>query len=158
MSQIDEISNASGGRWYGWQTVYGFFTQVWIGHLRVNVFHHEDPAPGLHDHAWDFTSIPLRSYVEEYLDGDVVKKQVIRALRPNRKPASHTHRYLGRWSGIGTETIPGSVPTLCWTGRAGRDWAYWRTDGGKVRRLPWRAYLRRIEAKPPWGQNAANSR
>jgi hypothetical protein len=150
MSQIENVAAASGARFAGCQTLYGFFWQAWVGRLRLHAFLKPDPAPGLHDHAWPFVSLPLHSYVEDVLDhrDGAVRPNIVLAWRFNRRPATHTHRILGKWAGKGFETVPGTVLTLCWTGRAGRSWHYWRTDGGKVRAFPWRGYLRRIEGRP----------
>jgi len=143
----------------GWQTTYGFFTQIWIGRLRFHVFHRPDPGEALHSHPWRYTSIPLRPYVEEYLDPDgTVRRQVIRRLRLNRQPATHTHRILGRWSGEyrdGEPTvIPGAVPTICWRGPVVGKWHYWRKVKGNIRRYDWRQYLRHVGHRPSKQQEA----
>lgn len=146
-----KVSKASdGGGFYGCQTFFGYFTQVWVWRFRLNIFWKEDPGAAMHDHAWDFVSFPLRSYVEQYLDRETntVKRQVIRAWRLNRKSAEHAHRYLGKWSGVSTEIEPGAAFTLCYTGAVRRSWMWWRADNGKVRRFPWQPYLRRILNRP----------
>jgi len=149
MSEIDKVHLAAGDRPFGCQTFYGYFTQVWIGRLRLHVFIKADPGEAMHDHPWSFVSLPFVSYVEEYLHGGEIKRQVIPMLRLNRKPATHAHRYLGRWSGRvnwkGEPSVePGAVITLCWRGKGGRAWRYWRQHRGVMRSHPWRTYLRQV--------------
>lgn len=134
----------------GWKTFFGYFTQIWFWRFRVNIFWRPDPGQAMHDHAWDFVSFPFVPYVEEYLDGVGVKRQVIHRFRLNRKPAEHSHRYLGKWSGVGVGVKPGVVWTFCYAGSVRRAWFYWRVDK-KVRKLEPVGYLRRIVNKPQLG-------
>ena len=149
-NDIEKAGRFTRPRLFGYQTVYGFFTQVWIGRLRLHVFLKPDPGEAMHDHPWSFTSLPLVSYVEEMVDeatGDV-RTNVVRAFRLNSRPATLAHRYLGKWSGKGDAVVPGVVITLCWRGRGGRSWQYVRFHKGSLRRYPWRAYLRHIGQLP----------
>lgn len=145
-----KVEAASGQARFGCQTFFGYFTQVWAGPLRLNIFHKEDPGAAMHNHAWDFCSIPLVSYVEEYLDEETqtLKHRVVKRFRFNRCEAEHTHRYLGKWSGKGFEVMPGRAFTLCYTAPPRRSWSYVRVHKGKVRRFPWQPYLRRILNRP----------
>src|SRR5690606_22644970 len=98
-------------------------------------------------------------YVEEYLDETgTIKHAVIRRFRFNRKPESHTHRYLGKWSGHYVDghpvVAPGAVVTLCWRGRGGHEWHYWRVHKGRVRKYDWRQYLRHVGHRPSRQQEA----
>jgi hypothetical protein len=148
MSEIQKIAKASTPQPWGMQTFFGYFSQVWFYRIRLNIFWSFDPGEGLHDHAWDFISFPFVSYVEEYLDGVEIKRQVIPRFRFNRKAATHCHRYLGKWSGVGTEVMPGAAWTLCYTAAPRRKWFYVRLHKGKVYRFPWQPYLRRIANLP----------
>jgi hypothetical protein len=148
LDEAEKTAHASDGSFIGWQTVFAFFRQIWVGPLRLNIFLKPDPAEAMHDHAWDFVSFPLHAYVEEYLDGDTIKKQVIPRFKLNRQKAEHTHRYMGKWLGTGMVTTPGTVVTLCWTGPAKRKWNFVRVHKGKARRFPWKPYIRRIINTP----------
>lgn len=142
-----------GERFFGWGTVYGFQSQLWLGRLRFHIFWREEPGEAFHDHAWGFVTFPLHSYVEEVLrdDGSTVK-QVVRSFRFSHRHATHTHRVLGRWDGLGlvdvAGTLPGKVMTICIRGPSRGTWNYVRRDGGRVRRFPWKAYLRRVDKVP----------
>lgn len=153
-NEIEKVRRFALGSWFGCQTVYGYFGQFWIGRVHLHIFHKPDPSEVMHDHPWSFVSFPFSSYVEEYLEPETgeVKFDVIRRFRLNRKSASHTHRYLGKWSGKyvgGVPTVvPGRVVTICLRGAAGRPWHYWRLHKGHVRKYPWLAYLRHVGHLP----------
>lgn len=108
----------------GWHTIYGadgehetpYMTRVWIGRLRLHIFHRGDADPDPHDHPWDFWTLPLTSYVEEVAVRcleelaaydpfqprryDVrLSRYVVKAMRLHHRPAEHTHRVLGPLSG-----------------------------------------------------------
>jgi hypothetical protein len=152
--EIHDVEVASSDAWYGWTCLYGFFTQVWVWRLRLNIFHGPDPSLSFHDHAWSFCSFPLSSYVEDVLDTDTgyVTRKVVSRFWPNAKRAAHTHRYVGRWSGEMVDgkptVVPGVVVTIALLGRGGRPWHHWRVHAGKVSRYHWRGYLRRISRVP----------
>lgn len=76
--------DTSAGRFMGHSTIYGadgehetpYMTRFWIGRLRLHIFHRGDADPDCHDHPWDFTTFPLRSYVEEVLEERVETRWV----------------------------------------------------------------------------------
>lgn len=113
-------------RFIAWHTIYGvdgehetpYMTRIWIGRLRLHIFHRGDADPDPHDHPWDFWTFPLTSYVEEItIDehaaecdlnaipgyalhlGFAIERRVVRAFRLHFRPARHLHRVLGRFTG-----------------------------------------------------------
>ncbi|MER8478408.1 hypothetical protein [Mesorhizobium sp. M1163] len=132
----------------GIQTIYGtdgeyetpYMTRVWIGRLRLHIFHRGDADPDPHDHPWDFWTFPLTSYVEDFtlriLDSDrshdalpmvalkmgwVTKRRLVRAFRIHHRRANYLHRVLGRFSGNWWHDWPGRLrghpPLPCFDGR-----------------------------------------
>lgn len=101
--------------WIDWNTIYGspdnpdpYMTRVWIGRLRLHIFHRGDGDPDPHDHPWDFWTFPLTSYVEEVTTCDPqghhsTVRQVVRGWRLHHRPGTHTHRVLGR---LDTRRLP----------------------------------------------------
>lgn len=112
----------------GRHTIYGadgehetpYMTRVWIGRLRLHIFHRGDADPDPHDHPWDFWTFPLTSYVEDVTVPTFAEQTALRrsgapivAIRMNRtthrrlvrawrvhfRPATYAHRVLGRFSG-----------------------------------------------------------
>lgn len=111
-------------RFLGWNTIYGadgehptpYLTRIWIGRLRLHIFHRGDADPECHDHPWDFWTFPLTSYVEQVAErgllsqgdydpwaprqiGYSLRQQVVRSFRLHHRPAEHCHRVLGRYRG-----------------------------------------------------------
>lgn len=109
-------------RFFGWHTICGdeggtpYMTRIWIGRLRLHVFHRGDADPDCHDHPWDFWTLPLTPYVEEVAepglarnvqntrlaavgDAPIMTVRVVRAFRLHFRPAEHCHRVLGRYRG-----------------------------------------------------------
>lgn len=125
-------------RFLGFNTIYGahgehetpYLTRVWIGRLRLHIFHRGDADPDPHDHPWDFWTFPLTAYVEEVANGDLADSARQGAVRPRRfgdmlflpdrsvhparhiqivpawrwshRAAEHTHRVLGRYDAMAT--------------------------------------------------------
>lgn len=152
-SNIDKVGRFVGSAWAGWQTSYGYFRQIWVGPFHLNIFIAPDPGEAMHDHPWWFVSFPFVSYVEDYLDADgTIKRQVIPRFRFNHQPKTHTHRILGAWSGEYRDGVPTTGPGIAWTlaymGPVEREFSYWREHKGKIRKYPWKAYLRRVGDKP----------
>lgn len=151
-------------------------TRVTIGRLRFHIFHRGDADPDCHDHPWDFWTFPLTSYVEEVAlpapgvtekviwddhageyfrepnPNFVLKRQIVKAFRLHFKPATHTHRVLGRWSGEKLEVqsevyreIPSyndrTVFTIVWRSPKYREWGFLKERLGKWCRVHWRDYV-----------------
>lgn len=64
-----------GERFMAWSTIYDregegtpYMTRIWIGRLRLHIFHRGDADPDAHDHPWDFWTFPFNSYVEEVVE------------------------------------------------------------------------------------------
>ena len=158
--------DTSAGRFMGHSTIYGadgehetpYMTRFWIGRLRLHIFHRGDADPDCHDHPWDFTTFPLRSYVEEVLEerkqtrwsgGEktvttyfIRHTQIVKAFRFHFRKAEHRHRVLGAFTGwsvvcgeeVGSlNTIPlyapvGTIPTLVWRSGIKRKWGFTKDD------------------------------
>jgi hypothetical protein len=116
--------------WAGWHTILGadefgnetpYMTRIWIGRLRLHIFHRPDQDPDPHDHPWDFWTFPLwplHGYVEEVVRNlsdaalsvrddrqePIYHKRlvIVPALRLSFRPAEHCHRVLGAWTGTVT--------------------------------------------------------
>ncbi|MDX8513563.1 hypothetical protein [Mesorhizobium captivum] len=109
----------------GCETIYGvdgehktpYLTRIWIGRLRLHIFHRGDADPDCHDHPWDFWTFPLTSYVEEvalpardtYAADDpappqryYLARRLVPAFRWSYRPADYTHRVLGRYDRMAT--------------------------------------------------------
>lgn len=153
----------SAGRLFGWNTIYGregehatpYMTRIWIGRLRLHIFHRGDQDEDCHDHPWDFWTFPLTPYVEQVatakatlpdtddLDdpawlGDVPDEkmitrtsQVVPAWRWTFRPAEHCHRVLGRAAGWLERGVARKMGRPC----------PWRD--GKIVTLVWRGPARR---------------
>lgn len=164
----------------GWSTVYGwdggvrspYMTRAWIGRLYLHVFHRGDADPDPHDHPWDFWTFPLTSYVEE-VTRDISnsalsvgpdrttpiwsqRRQVVRAWRLSFRPATHTHRVLGRFDGYdnpdgypGLAVKPGKIVTIVWKGPKKRPWGFLKNHEGKWCWIAWRDYVFGSEKDTP---------
>jgi hypothetical protein len=108
-------------RFCGCHTIFGvedehstpYMTRIWLGRLRLHIFHRGDADPDCHDHPWDFWTFPLTSYVEEVVTYGLEQRpydpytprsligttrhQIVRSGRVHYRPAEHTHRVLGRF-------------------------------------------------------------
>lgn len=113
----------SAGKFMGWNTIYGrdgehgdpYMTRIWLGRLRLHIFHRGDLDEDCHDHPWGFWTFPLTSYVEEVTNYTLAEKArertveiavpkakmtvklVVPAFRLTYRPAIHCHRVLGAW-------------------------------------------------------------
>jgi len=132
-------------RFFGWHTIFDdagnsrtpYMTRVWIGRLRLHVFHRGDNDPDHHDHPWDFWTFPLTSYVEEVAVPDIkglsymealfcgperykLHRQIVRAFRLSYRPAIHCHRVLGRFANRfrRPEKVDDSGDVLMWNSYA----------------------------------------
>ena len=169
--------SSSSGRFYGRSTIYGkdkehntpFMTRWWFGRLRLHIFHRGDADPDPHDHPWGFWTFPLTSYVEEVIDGDLAfmgreqtvichsakatRRQVVPAFWPSYRPATHTHRVLGRFDPVNSrfetktgeitkpEFRPGKVVTIVWRGPDERKWGFLKHRDGRWCWVAWRDYV-----------------
>lgn len=138
-------------------TIYGvefehdtpYMTRVTSGRLRFHIFWRGDQDPDPHDHPWGFWTFPLTTYVEEAFlasEGDNPRKvnRVVRAFWPHYRPASYTHRVLGRGSYLwgGGVVIPGPVVTLVWREHTSRPaWGFLKCRDGRWCWQDWRAYV-----------------
>jgi len=160
------------------KTVYGadgehdspYLTRVIVGRLRLHIFHRGDEDPDPHDHPWGFWTFPLTSYEEEVtvpdpsataIDAYITYRQVVRSFRPQYRPASHTHRVLGRVRRVGVAhllaklanrldlvpyiygtwvPVPGRIVTLVWRERTSRPWGFLKSRDGKWCWVAWRDY------------------
>lgn len=144
----------------GIETIYGvegehktpFLTRILIGRLRLHIFHRGDADPDPHDHPWDFWTFPLTAYVEEVAlpsaSGYIVFRQVVPAWRWSYRPAEHTHRVIGRWTGNRhvpfvdvSDAGPGKIITIVWQSRQRRKWGFLRNRDGNWCWTPWREYV-----------------
>jgi hypothetical protein len=153
-NRIDNIFRGMSVLGLGWTNAYGYFTQMWIGRLRLHVFFKGEPSVMMHDHAWPFWTFPLVSYVDRTYVPETGKSEIriVRAWRLHYRPSSYIHKYLGRWSGgydaNGVPTVkPGRVYTIAWRGRLDRQWGYWKPTLQGLKRFEFREYLETIEAR-----------
>ena len=174
---------------FGCNTIYDrdqaktpYMTRVWIDRLRLHIFHRGDNDPDPHDHPFYFWTFPLTSYVEEVtirreeefeLDGQKGVSggcekvlRVVPAWRWSYRPAEHTHRVLGRYTGYcrkktgvyNTLTLPvdavagappgfvplydtGKMVTVVWRGPYGRMWGFLKTRDGRWCWQDFKTYL-----------------
>lgn len=136
-----------------------YMTRLWLGRLRLHIFHRGDRNPDCHDHPWDFWTFPLTSYLEEVFAYDpdlqihVAHVKIVSAFRVTFQPATHTHRVLGRWSGKFNDggffgeandnraLKPGRIITIVWRGAAYREWGFAKHRAGKWCWVPYREYI-----------------
>ncbi|WP_181168336.1 hypothetical protein [Mesorhizobium sp. B2-5-3] len=156
---------------FGFETIYGvdgehatpFLTRFRAGRLRIHVFHRGDADPDPHDHPWDFWTFPLTSYVEEVATRQrdtcaadapepaaryMLSRHVVPSWRWSYRPAEHTHRVIGRWTGNKhvpfadvSDAGPGKIVTIVWQGRSNRKWGFLRNRDGNWCWTPWREYV-----------------
>lgn len=147
-----------------------YMTRYWIGRLRLHIFSRGDQDRDPHDHPWDFWTFPLTSYVEEVIQADFANnvrshrsnwishtgpyRRVVRAFRLHYRPATHTHRVLGRAlmrrdkpgvpvCGVSGEPLwtTGKIVTIVWRGSKGRSWGFLKNRDGKWCWVSWQQYL-----------------
>ncbi|PZQ95163.1 MAG: hypothetical protein DI533_20140 [Cereibacter sphaeroides] len=178
--------STSAGKFFGWKNrIYGrdnehstvYMTRFWIGRLRLHVFWRGDYDPDWHDHPWGFWTFPLNSYVEEVVIKDYdpatgmnvprrIIKQVVPAFRLQYRPATHTHRVLGKFDGHVTDDfgfthrvsarqaadlssdlfrfgydIIGKVVTVVWRGKDERKWGFLKNRDGRWCWVHWKEYV-----------------
>lgn len=170
-------NESSAGKLFGWHTIYEkgadgnpYMTRIWVGRLRLHIFHRGDLDPDCHDHPWDFWTFPLTPYVEEVVriptglwwspgeDPDMPEgwdieyrryRHVVPAWRWTFRPATHTHRVLGAWDGPGIghrNAYPAVHPsrkivTIVWRGKSRRAWGFLKNRDGKWCWIAWRDYI-----------------
>jgi hypothetical protein len=161
-------NRSTSGKLFGFDRIYGkeklsdqaYMTRVWIGRLRLHIFHRGDQDPDCHDHPWDFWTYPLISYLEEVVMYDpclkinVTHVQIVRAFRWSFRPATHCHRVLGPWSGKFNEggalgagndnnraLTVGRIVTLVWRGREYREWGFFKKRKGRWCWVSFRDYI-----------------
>ena len=150
---------SSAGRWWGRSVIYGkedehatpYMTRYWIGRLRLHIFHRGDQDPDCHDHPWDFWTFPFTSYVEEVplpnrLEGGYdLYRRVVPAWRWSFRPATHTHRVLGRYAGFRDKGVPAvdsrPIVTLVWRGKDERKWGFLKHRDGRWCWVHWKSYV-----------------
>lgn len=164
-------------RFMGRSTIYGadgehwtpYMTRWWFGRLRLHIFYRGDADPDCHDHPWDFWTFPLTPYVEEVVlpaggllraDGTweghrTLIKQVVPAFWLTHRPATHTHRVLGRLDSRGFPTLlelmtgdepepkvrPGNIITLVWRSGSKRPWGFLKNRDGRWCWVAWKEYV-----------------
>lgn len=171
----------SAGRPYGRSTIYGkdhntpYMTRYWFGRLRLHIFYRGDHDPDPHDHPWSFWTFPLTPYVEEvtlplplhvdkqydtiYSEQRYVKHwQIVRAFWPQYRPATHTHRVIGRFNGHEDGLTPRTVHpnvhmtndavdysrriiTIVWRGPDERKWGFLKKRDGRWCWVHWKEYV-----------------
>lgn len=137
-----------------------YLTRLWIGRLRLHIFHRGDADPDPHDHPWDFWTFPLTAYVEEVRlercgRPPLVYCQIVPAFRWSFRPAEHTHRVLGPAGGTSTLGIKyapeiwgrlarvrqGRIITIVWRGPNRRQWGFLKFRDGRWCWVHWRDYI-----------------
>lgn len=131
-------------RWIGCDTIYGvdnehdtpYMTRVWIGRLRLHIFHRGDADEDCHDHPWGFWTFPFVTYIEEVLNPNVGNRheRLVRAWRWHRREATFAHRVICPW-GDGEKIV-----TVVWRDKSSRKWGFWKQRDGKTCWVPWRKY------------------
>lgn len=143
--------------WMGWHRIEDadgspYMLRIWVGRLRLHVFHRGDHDPDCHDHPWDFWTFPLTPYVEEVLDLEIGeeprrRRQLVRAFRLSHRPATHCHRVLGRYADTSEYDPewpawkPGPIVTLVWRSKPKRDWGFLKNRDGEWCWVAWKDYV-----------------
>jgi hypothetical protein len=141
-------------RFMGISTIYGadgqhetpYLTRMWIGRLRLHIFHRGDADPDCHDHPWDFWTFPLTAYAEEVAvphgnGGWERQVDFVPAFRLTFRPAEHTHRVIGPINWGLPWPFPSRIVTIVWRGSSRRKWGFLKNRGGKWCRVGWRDYV-----------------
>jgi hypothetical protein len=137
-----------------WGIHIPFAGSLWLHH-----FIRGDADRDLHDHPWDFWTLPLVHYVEEVglpdgRGGFQLHQQVVARGRVHYRPASYAHRVIGPWSGRFEEAFPlealfgmvtpitraGSIWTLVFHRPKSRAWGFLKNREGVWCWQGWRAY------------------
>lgn len=162
-----EKQRSTAGKLFGRSVIYGreeyvaqpYAVRYWLGRLRFHIFYRGDADPDCHNHPWDFWTFPFTSYVEEVIvpdDGPALpdwgpqyqrRLQVVPAWRFSFRPATHTHRVLGKFANDYTlpygEPIPkeGKIYTLVWRSRDKQPWGFFKNRDGKWCWQDWKSYV-----------------
>lgn len=159
-------------KFLGWRDIYGrdgehwtpYMTQIWIGRLRLHIFHRGDADPDCHDHPWEFWTFPLNSYVEEVAETRTIGKmdltgepyeinrKLVEAFSVHYRPADYAHRVVGRASAATMfrntmgeagqlRTEPGKIVTVVWRGKGLRKWGFLKRRGKAWCWVPWKEYV-----------------
>jgi len=150
---------------FGVNTIYSpegeaYMTRLWLGRLRLHIFHTGDLDQDHHDHPWDFWTFPLVPYVEEGVypvgaainaDGKMIDgstkygtfRQIVPAWRWSYRPATHCHRVLGKQAPDSNWPIPvpGKIVTIIWRGKEGRQWGFLKHRDGRWCWQHWKDYV-----------------
>ena len=134
-------------------------TRLWLGRLRMHIFHRGDKDPDCHDHPWDFVTFPLTSYVEEVLhpirdtiaEGEEPKPpryfkdiQVVRRFRFHfRKAETRSPGFLvlgnGTFSPAGNRMISDrKIVTIVYQRGVRRKWGFIKNREGRWCWEPWK--------------------
>lgn len=178
MNKAYKGKKSSEEAFFGHSTIYGvegehktaYMTRLWIGRLRLHIFYRGDNDPDPHNHPWAFWTFPLTAYVEEVFTPNRETfeaktgepsprynshRRIVPALRLNYRPAHHTHRVIGRWSGARTiETRMGGwevkllpfvnnrkIVTIVWRGKKTNSWGFLKNRDGKWCWVGWKEYV-----------------
>lgn len=152
---------------WGLQTIYGaegdhrtpYLTRLMLGRLRLHIFHRGDADPDAHDHPWDFWTFPLTAYVEEVVEPVGAERssfgrrlRLVPAFRVSARPATYTHRVIGRLNrrrpGSGpvdcfglARVDAGKIITIVWIGTSRRPWGFLKARNGRWCWVAWRDYV-----------------
>lgn len=138
---------------YKRQVIYGrgehespYLIRYRVWGIGLHIFYRGDADPDCHDHPFDFHTFPLTPYVEEVLTPSTGAKyaQVVPALRWTFRPAEHTHRVLGRFSGLdeysgydSPQTDGRKIITIVIFHKRRREWGFWQNRVW----VHWKRYL-----------------
>lgn len=169
---------SSNETWIGHSTVYGvdgvhrtaYQTRLWIGRLRLHIFHRGDQDPDYHDHPWGFWTFPLTSYVEEVVEvihhnlvttvdratrtilwddhaGEYFQAPAVISIltkQPKRQTvrAWHWHyRPATHTHRVLGALAGGKIITLVWRERKSRAWGFLKLRDGRWCWQPWKEYV-----------------
>jgi len=126
-----------------------YMTRYMLGWFRLHIFYRGDDDPDPHDHPWAFWTFPLISYVEEFFtpSGDtwIAETRVVRAFRLHHRPATHTHRVIGRYDRTDPSgailTRKGKIVTLVLRVGKERSWGFLKHRDGNWCWVAWRNYI-----------------
>lgn len=125
------------------QVIYGregrhdtpYLTRIRLWNVGLHIFHRGDEDPDPHDHPFDFWTFPLTSYVEDVYNPkeNTARRVIVRAWKWHFRPAEHSHRVIGRFSGddeytgyFEPQTDDRKVYTVVVFGQRRRDWGFWQ--------------------------------
>lgn len=145
-----------------------YMTRVWVGRLRLHIFHRGDKDEDCHDHPWDFWTFPLTSYAEEVLHehrqthaAQGIKSapkffstfDVVKRFCWHFRKAEHSHRVIGKTTGKivlqavengfkkRPEIVSGRIFTVVWLAtEPRRKWGFWKNREGRWCWMGWRKY------------------